>query len=126
MIRSEMSINDCLPLLNFLFILFLIFQLFRLLTKSDHCFEDNFTDQPVVVSYLRRKLAPHTVAVYLSELSALLEADQVALQNLELNEEVISTKTSTRNTTEESKTVIFISKIKLAELTKFFDEFFEK
>lgn len=82
------------------------FQLFRLLTTPDHCFEDNFTDQPVVVSYLRRKLAPQTVAVHLGELITLLEADQVALQNLEVTQLEMSAKTPT-NTITESKAVIF-------------------
>ncbi|CAG9537153.1 unnamed protein product [Cercopithifilaria johnstoni] len=63
-------------------------KLFRLLTTSSHCFEDNFTDQPIVTSYLRRKLAPQTVAVHCGERIALLEADQVELQNLKVNEEV--------------------------------------
>uniref|UniRef100_A0A1I7W4T3 Uncharacterized protein n=1 Tax=Loa loa TaxID=7209 RepID=A0A1I7W4T3_LOALO len=88
-------------------------KLFRLLTKPDHCFEDNFIDQPVVVSYLRRKLAPKTVAVHKGELISLLEADQVALKNLEVNEEVTSTKTSTRNATEESKTVTYQEECRL-------------
>ncbi|KAL3986099.1 Coiled-coil domain containing 32 family protein [Acanthocheilonema viteae] len=60
-------------------------KLFRLLTTSDRCFEDNFIDQPLVASYLRRKLAPQTVAIYRGELTALLEADQVALQNLKVD-----------------------------------------
>ncbi|KAK6109212.1 hypothetical protein QQG55_35110 [Brugia pahangi] len=77
--------------------------LFHLLTKSDHCFEDNFADHPVVVSYLRRKLAPQTVALYYSELTALLEADEVALKNSGTSEEVTPAKTSIPNTAEESK-----------------------
>ncbi|VDO54333.1 unnamed protein product [Onchocerca flexuosa] len=83
--------------------MFQIKVLLRLLTKSDHCFEDNFTDHPVVVSYLRRKLAPETAAVHSGEFIALLEADQLALQNLESNTEVTSAKISTQSTIEEFK-----------------------
>ncbi|VDM92259.1 unnamed protein product [Onchocerca ochengi] len=72
-------------------------KLLRLLTKSDYCFEDNFTDHPVVVSYLRRKLAPETVALNCGEFTALLEADQLALQNLENNKEAASAMISTQN-----------------------------
>lgn len=55
-------------------------KLFHLLTKSDHHFEDNFVDQPLTVTYLQRKLAPQTVAVNQSELTALLQSDQLQLQ----------------------------------------------
>ncbi|VDK88154.1 unnamed protein product [Litomosoides sigmodontis] len=84
-------------------------KLFRLLTTPDHSFEDNFTDQPVVVSYLRRKLAPQTVATHLGELITLLEADQVALQNLEVTQVEISAKTPT-NTVTKSKVTELQSK----------------
>ncbi|KAM3716101.1 Coiled-coil domain-containing protein [Dirofilaria immitis] len=73
-------------------------KLFHLMTKSDHCFEDNFTDQPVVISYLRRRLAPETVAVHYGELTALLEADQLALEvNKEVTSAVISTQENSHN-----------------------------
>lgn len=58
--------------------------MFNLLTKSsDQCFEDNFTGQPLTTTYLQRKLAPQKVAVHSGELIALLDADQLQLQNLE-------------------------------------------
>lgn len=88
---------------------FVFFQLFRLLTGSDHCFEDEFINQPIVASYIRRKLAPETVATHRGELIALLEGDQLALKNLKGNEEITSAKASIQNTTKESKAIIFIS-----------------
>lgn len=59
-------------------------KLFNLLTKSsDQCFEDNFTGQPLTATYLQRKLAPQKIAVHSGELIALLDADQLQLQNSE-------------------------------------------
>uniref|UniRef100_A0A915PV15 Uncharacterized protein n=1 Tax=Setaria digitata TaxID=48799 RepID=A0A915PV15_9BILA len=99
--------------------------LFHLITKSDHCFEDNFIDQPLEVSYLRRKLAPQTVAVDLSELSALLEADHLQLANLELDQEVAVATIATENTVKDSETVHWMNDAEPVDLLALLNEYLD-
>uniref|UniRef100_A0A0M3HUC8 Phage protein n=1 Tax=Ascaris lumbricoides TaxID=6252 RepID=A0A0M3HUC8_ASCLU len=52
-------------------------KLYELITGKDECFEDNFVDIPISASYLRRKIAPETVAINRQELVKLTSADML-------------------------------------------------